>query len=94
MFPNNSVSLMVGQTVVSDLANLGYFIPEGIHEQAANTCYEELKIACSVMDDVKVDKIDAFPNIEPYNYVIFPSLDVHPRKSRLEFSVMCKNLFR
>ena len=93
MFPNNSVSVMVGQTVISELANLGYFIPDGVHEQAASTYLDELKLASAGLD-VTVEKVTTFEAIEKFQYVVFPSLDIHPRKTRLEYSVMCRNLFK
>ena len=70
------------------------FIPDGIHEQVAATTVEELKIASASLDDVTVEKVKAFTDLERFQLVIFPNLDMHPRKTRHEYSAMCGNLFR
>ena len=93
MFPNNSTSVFLGQSVTSELSNLAYFIPEGFIEQAAYTTVNEVKLA-SVGLDCKVVKINSVDLMEEFDYVIFPSLNVNPRKSSTEFSVMCGNLFK
>ena len=94
MFPNNSTSVMLGQSLVSDLCDVAFFIPEeGNHEQAAFTCYEEVKLASMALD-VSVTKIKDIKQLVNFSYIIFPRLDVNPRKSRLEYSSMCQNLFR
>ena len=93
MFPNNSTSVFLGQTLVSDLGNVAYFIPEGTHEQAAFTCYEEVFIAAAGIQ-VSVAKKDDYKELESFAFIIFPSLDVDHHKSRKEFGIMCKNLFK
>ena len=93
MFPNSSTSVFLGQTLVSDLGYVSYFIPEGTHEQAAFTCYEEVLIAAAGIE-VSVTKIDDFKELEAFAFIIFPSLDVNHRKTRKEFGNMCKNLFK
>ena len=93
MFPNNSTSVILGQALVSDLCNVAFFIPEGgTHEQAAFTCYEEVKLA-SVNLNVSVTRIREIKDMVKFSFIIFPCLDVNPRKSRHEFGNMCGNLF-
>jgi hypothetical protein len=93
MYPNSHTSVILGQTVISELANLAYFIPDGTHEQAAFTCYEEVKLASAGMG-VSVTKITGYEDLASYDYLIFPNLDVNQRKSRKDFATMCRNLFR
>ena len=93
MFPNNSTSVFLGQTLVSDLGNVCFFIPDGTHEQAAFTCYEEILIAAAGIP-VSVTKTEDYKELESFAFVIFPSLDVNHRKTRKEFGNMCKNLFK
>ena len=93
MFPNNSVALMVGQIAMSDLASVGLFIPDGVHEQAAGTTLPDLKLAGYELD-VSVERITLFPDLAKFKIVVFPCLDVHPRKLRKEYSNMCRNLFK
>ena len=94
MFPNNSVALQVGQAAMNDMASVGLFIPDGVHEQAAGTTLEELHLAMANMEEVTVEKVVTFSDLEKFHIVVFPNLDMHPRKSRQEYSTMCKNLFR
>ena len=93
MFPNNATSVHLGQNLISELANVAFFIPEGIHQQAATTCYEEVKIAAFGID-VSVEKVEDYGALNPFDFFIFPFLDVNTRKSRVAFSSMCRNLFR
>ena len=93
MFPNSSTAVLLGKTVTSELANLAFFVPGDIHERAANTCYEEVKMQCAGLD-VTVEKVATLQSMSTMDYIIFPSLDVNTRKSRADFSVMCRNLFR
>ena len=93
MFPNNSTSIFLGQTLISDLANVSFFIPEGIHEQAAFTCYEEVKLS-GIGLDVSVTKITKYQDLAVFDYLVFPRIDVNPRKTRKEFITMCRNLFK
>ena len=93
MFPNNSTSVMIGQFLVSELQNVGFFITEGTHEQAAFTCYEEVKLASAGLD-CTVSKLKEYSDISKFDFVIFPCLDVKPRNSRKEFAGMCRNLFK
>ena len=94
MFPNNSVALMIGQRVTSEMANIGLFIPDGIHEQAAGTALQDLCLASAELKDVTVKKISEFAELATFEILVFPYLDVHPRKTRYDFSNMCYNLFR
>ena len=97
MFPNSSTSVMLGQSLVSDLCNVSYFIPEGTHEQAASTCYEEVLLNSSVASNrggVSVKKIRDYKELINYDYIVFPNLDVNPRKTRKEYGNMCHNLFK
>ena len=93
MFPNNSTAVMMGQSLTADLGHVAYYIPEGTHEQAAFTCYEEVKLA-SVNLNVSVTRIREIKDMVKFSFIIFPCLDVNPRKSRQEFGNMCGNLFR
>ena len=92
MFPNNSTSVLLGKSFIGEVEKLSFFIPEGVHEQGAGTCLLDVMIAASGLD-VVVDKTDNY-NLENFNFVVFPSLDVQPKKSRVDFAAMCKNLFR
>ena len=95
MFPNNSVALMIGQIVMSDMANIGLFIPaDSVHEQAAGTTLHDLGVASAVLGDVTVKRLRDFTDLATFEIVVFPCLDMHPRKSRYEYSNMCHNLFR
>ena len=93
MFPNNTVALIIGQLAMNDQANVGLFIPEGFHEQAAGTVLQELHLAGAELGGT-VERLQKFPELEKYGIVVFPCLDVHPRKTRKDFSNMCRNLFR
>jgi len=93
MFPNNSTSVHLGNSLLSDMANIAFFIPEGIHEQVAFTAYEEVKLAGSDID-VLVEKVNDFGALNAFDTIIFPLLDVDPKKSRKAFSAMCSNLFK
>ena len=93
MFPNNSTSVHLAQHLTSEMANIAFFIPEGIHEQAAFTSYEEAKIAAFGID-VIIRKVDAYRQLDSFDTIFFPFLDVNPQKSRSAFSSMCQNLFR
>ena len=94
LFPNNSTSVILGQNLVSDLADLSFFIPDGApHQQAAFTCYDEVKIASAGLD-VKVTKIDQYSHLKDFDYLIFPCLDINPRKSSKQFVDMNGNLFQ
>ena len=93
MFPNNSTSVILGQSTVSDLHPTAFFIPgKGCHEQAAFTCYQEIMIVSKALG-VTVTKISDYKQLRGYHYIIFPNLDVNPRKPRDEFGSMCRNLF-
>ena len=93
MFPNNSTSVILGQSIVADLHPTAFFIPDkGNHEQAAFTCYQEIMIASKTLG-IAVNKISEYKKLIGYHYIIFPNLDVNPRKSRQEFGTMCFNMF-
>ena len=93
MFPNNSTSVQLANNVMSDMANIAFFIPEGVHEQAAFTAYEEVRLN-SIGIDIMVEKVNDYEAVVAYDYVIFPLLDVNPRKSRQAYGSMCRNLFK
>ena len=93
MYPNNSTSVIIGQTLVSDMRNLTFFIPEGTHQQAAFTCYEEVKIASAGLA-VTVTKINDCKKLNDFSYLIFPCLDVDSRKTKRQLATMCKILFK
>ena len=93
MFPNNSTSLILGQSLVSDMCPVDFFIPEGTHEQAAFTCYEEVKLISKPLG-VSVNKISDYKQLALYSYIIFPCINVNPRKSTREFGNMLRNLFK
>ena len=93
MFPNNSTAVILGQSTVSDLHPTAFFIPEkGSHEQAAFTCYQEILIVSKALG-VTVTKISDYKDLIGYHYIIFPNLDVNPRKPRVDFGNMCHNMF-
>ena len=92
MFPNNSTSVILGQSIVSEEANLAFFIPDGIHNEADFTSFEELKLN-SISMDVTVEKISQLKYLFKYDFIIFPYLNVSPKKSRADFATMCNNLF-
>ena len=93
MFPNNSTACQLGKRITCELGNLTFYIPGDIHEQAAQTCFEEVKIECANMT-VNVNKISNVRTMESYDYVIFPNLYVNHTKPYSTFSRLCKNLFR
>ena len=93
MYPNSSTSVLLGKQITSDMANLSLFIPGDCHEQAAHTCLEEVKIESAGLD-VKVEKISSVDEMAQFDYVLFPSLYVNPRKPYATFAAMCRNLFR
>ena len=75
MFPNNSVALMIGQTVTGDMANIGLFIPpESVHEQAAGTTLQDLSLASAELADVTVKRLSHFTDLAPFEIVVFPVL--------------------
>ena len=92
MFPNSSTSLLLGKSLIGEVEKLSFFIPEGVHEQGAGTTCVDVMIAAAGLNIV-VDKTHNY-NLENYNYVVFPSIDVQGKKSRVDFASMCKNLFR
>ena len=57
---------MLGQSLVADLVNVTFCIPSGPHEQAAFTCYEEVKIASTGMD-VSVNKINDYDRMMEFD---------------------------
>ena len=93
MYPNSSTSVMLGRQITSEMANLSFFIPGDCHEQAAHTCLEEVKIESAQLG-VKVEKISSVDEIDQFDYILFPSLYVNPRKPYATFAAMCRNLFR
>ena len=92
MFPNNSISVMLGSKILGELVDLALFIPDGIHEQASSTFLDEL-ILTSYSLNVSIEKLTTAGDFSTYRYVIFPSLDINPRKSMSDFGSMCANLF-
>ena len=94
MFPNNSTAVMMGQSLTADLGHVAYFIPDGTHEQAAFTCYQEVMLASMGLENVTVTRVSDYNKMTEYQYIIFPCLDVNHRKSRAEFGTMCSNLFK
>lgn len=94
MFPNNSTSVILGHFLVSDLNNVSFFIPEtGPHEMASFSCIDEVRIAAAGLDST-VDKISDYSKLDKFDYVIFPLLDLDPRRPRNFYATMLKNLFK
>ena len=56
MYPNSSTSVALGKRIVAEMANVAYYIPSALHEQASQTCYEEVKVDSARLA-VSVDKI-------------------------------------
>lgn len=56
MYPNSSTSVALGKRIVAEMANVAYYIPSPLHEQASQTCYEEVKVDSARLA-VSVDKI-------------------------------------
>ena len=90
MFPNSSTSVLLGKQITSDMANLSFYIPGDCHEQAAHTCLEEVKIESAGLG-VQVEKMSSLDKMDTFDYVLFPSLYVNPRKSYADFAAMCRN---
>ena len=59
----------------------------------AGTVPAELRIV-ALDGDSTVQIVDNLDSFERMDFIIFPTLDVLPEKSRSEFAQMCRNLFR
>ena len=93
MFPGISTSLLIGKRLITSGHNLHLFCPNAVHLRMAGTVPADLKIAAlewgstvHVVEDVYI--------LQNMDFIIFPTLDVLPEKSRPDFGLMCRNLFR
>ena len=93
MYPNNFTSVMLARDVANQKVDVGFYIPDGAHEQVMPTIVDDVKLDCSTLN-IKVWRLRAGDDLSIFNFVIFPFLNVKPEKPIEKFALMCRNLFR
>ena len=93
MYPGTSVSLLIGKRLITSGHNLHLFCPNAVHLRMAGTVPADLKIAALEWGST-VKVVEDVGSLEIMDFIIFPTLDVLPEKSRPDFGQMCRNLFR
>lgn len=93
MYPGTSVSLLIGKRLITSGHNLHLFCPNAVHLRMAGTVPADLKIV-ALEGGSTVQVVEDVGNLGIMDFIIFPTLDVLPEKSRQDFGQMCRNLFR
>ena len=93
MYPGTSVSLLIGKRLITSGHNLHLFCPNAVHLRMAGTVPADLKVA-ALDGGSTVQVVEDVGSLEIMDFIIFPTLDVLPEKSRPDFGLMCRNLFR
>ena len=93
MYPNSQTSCMLGRYLVSELANVSFYVPSEVHEQCLHTIIEEVQIESFGLKNVSVSTVADLEGLNNYDFVIFPYLNLLASKSTDKFALMCANLF-
>ena len=93
MFPINATALIMGRRLIHDDHNLSLYCPEEVHRRLAHTISADLAIEALGTTSV-VKEVDTVDDLQISNFVIFPTLDLDPAELRIDFALMCSDLFR
>ena len=93
MYPGISTSLLIGKRLLTSGHNIHLFCPNSVHLRMAGTVPKDLRIV-ALGGNSTVQVVDNFDSLERMDFIIFPTLDVLPDKSRSDFAQMCRDLFR
>ena len=92
-YPYNGVSTILGSQLLDSGHNIFFYIPSDLHMDMAYTVPHDLKVKVLGSDRI-VDVCDSLENTQDMDFIIYPSLDVLPEKSRKAFAYMCNRTFR
>ena len=93
MNPNNFTSVLLARDVANQKVDVGFYIPDGAHEQVMPTIVDDVMLDCSTLD-IEVWRLRAGDDLSNFNFIFFPFLNVKPDKPTEKFSMLCRNLFR
>ena len=93
MIPTSTTSLILGKFLLSNDHSVYLYCPDEVNARLAGTIPNDLKIAALGLT-CTVEVVKTLENLESMDFVVFPSLDVLPHDSRLNFADICRDLFR
>ena len=93
MYPMSATALILGKRLLHEGHSLSLFCPTQVTKRLADTIAADLEVeALDLASDV--EEIGTLDNLQEYNFVIFPTLDLDPHEPRSNYASMCADLFR
>ena len=93
IFPNSITSLRLAEGLLNEGHDLYLYLPTEVHKKWSYTLPLELQILAAGLPN-SVTVVTDLQQLIHMNFVVIPSLDVLPEKTRADFSSMCSITFQ
>ena len=93
LYPHSSCSTILAMGLLREGHNVVLYAPEEINMRMAYTIPTDLQISGAIFK-TSIETHRDLKKLKDMNFVVVPSLDVCPLKSREEFSKLCYATFR